>query len=160
VLFLHNALGGMALVQDPAGEYDRVKGTWVIAEAEPRDLVVVAGNAGLVETLRYLSRAKVALIDVNDAPKLADSLRQDDLSQLRVLTRGRDFNNVLLHALIKETAAAGGRLILFDDFFERPWPAFDRVRALRDAATKVYDSAGAGATYVLPPPAAWRGGTQ
>ncbi|MEQ9606805.1 MAG: hypothetical protein RLN99_03970, partial [Kiloniellaceae bacterium] len=167
VLFLHNALGGMALVQDPASEYDRVKGTWVIAEAEPQDLVVVAGNAGLVETLRYLSRAKIALISVSDAPKLADSLQQDDLSQLRVLTRGRDFNNVLLHALIKETAAAGGRLILFDDFFERPpglqdrpWPAFDRVRALRDAATKVYDSAGAGATYVLPLPAAWRGGTQ
>lgn len=167
VLFLHNALGGMALVQDPAGEYDRVKGTWVIAEAEPQDLVVVAGNAGLVETLRYLSRTKVALINVNDAPKLADSLRQDDLSQLRVLTRGRDFNNVLLHALIKETAAAGGRLILFDDFFEpppgmqdRPWPAFDRVRALRDEATKVYDSPGAGATYVLQPPASWRGGGQ
>ena len=159
VLFLHNALGGMALVQDPAGEYDRVKGAWVIAEAEPRDLVVVAGNAGLVEALRYLSAAEVVLIAPGDVPELADSLLRDDLSGLLVMTRGRDFNDSLLRSQVRRAGEAGGRVILFDEFFSPPAllqggrrPDRERLRALREKAVRVYDGAGAGATYVLPAP--------
>ena len=158
-LFLHNAVGGMALVSDPAGEYDREKGAWVIAEAEPRDLVVIAGNAGLVETLRYLSPAQVALIAVGDAPELAEGLLDRDLSGLHALTQGRDFDDALLRSLLRETARAGGRVILFDEFFQAPaaarggfWPGLDKLQALRASAQKVYDSDGAGATYVVLPP--------
>ncbi|MGF1627956.1 MAG: hypothetical protein ACFCUT_00660 [Kiloniellaceae bacterium] len=155
-LFLHNAVGGMALVFDPENEYDRVKGAWIIAEAGPRDLVVVTENAGLVESLRYLSSANVALIATREAPAVADSLLRGDMNRLFTLTSGRDFNNRLLRNLIKETWRQGGRLIVFDDFFKLPvqfgnggQSASAALGELREQAVRVYDAADVGATYVL-----------
>ena len=160
VLFLHNAIGGMALVHEPEGEYDRAKGAWVIAEAQPRDLVIVAGNAGLAETLRYLSPAQVALVGLRDTPPLAEALLSGDVSRLLLRTRGRDFSNHVLRSLIREAGAAGGRVILFDDFFKPPGgqravilPGFAKVEALQGEVTAVYEAPGAGTTYVLPAPA-------
>jgi len=160
LLFLHNALGGMALVFDPAGEYDRVKGAWVIEQAQPRDLVLVAGNAGLVESLRYLSSAEVALISAADVPEVAESLLEEDMSHLTIRTKGRDFSNQFLRSLIREAGQSGGRLILFDEFFKRPeggatgdWLEDARLRKLQVRAVEVHESHGAGATYVLPAPA-------
>jgi len=161
VLFLHNVVGGMALVWSPDGEYDRVKGAWVIAEAEPRDLVLVAGNAGLAETLRYLSAAEVALVPVDQVPAVTESLLEGDVSRLHTRTRGRDFSNHFLRSLIRDSGEAGGRIILFNEFFEaptgpgaglRPAQAPDGAAALQEKATKVHDAAGAGATYVLAAP--------
>lgn len=159
VLFLHNALGGMALVRDPQGEYDRAIGEWVIAEAEPRDLVIVAGNAGRAEALRYLSAAEVALIYSQDRPHLAESLLSGNPARLLTLTRGRDFDRHLLRSLIRKAGEAGGRVILFDDFFKLPpglgagdWPQFELVRSLQQKAVPVYSRPGAGTTYVLSAP--------
>ena len=159
VLFLHNAVGGMALVFDAAKEYDRVKGEWVIAEAEPRDLVIIAGNAGLAETLRYLSRAEVALITPGQVPAVAESLVAGDVSRLHTRTRGRDFDNRFLRSLIREAGKAGGRVILFNEFFERPagtagrlWSEPAVLAALRGKAVQVHDAGEAGATYVVPAP--------
>lgn len=159
ILFLHNAVGGMALVAGEDGEYDRVKGAWVIEQATPDDLVIVAGNAGLVETLRYLSAAEVALIDVGEAPAVAEALGAQDLNRLSTLTRGRDFGGRFLRSLINTAGEAGGRVILFGDFFERPealrsaaWPRFAAVEALREKATRVHEAPDVGATYVMPAP--------
>ncbi|WP_282605676.1 hypothetical protein [Pelagibius sp. Alg239-R121] len=158
-LFLHNAVGGMALVWDPANEYDRATGSWVIAEAQPQDLVIVSGNAGLVEAMRYLSPAKVALIGAFQAPGVSQSLLEGDTRGLFTRTRGRDFDDFLLRDLIQETWNTGGRLIFFDGFFKLPkgvkledWPEFNEVKALRDRLQKVYDAPDVGATYLLAAP--------
>lgn len=159
VLFLHNAIGGMALVADQENEYDRVKGAWIAAEAGPQDLVIVTENAGLAEALRYLSSANVALIATREAPAVADSLVRGDMNRLFTLTRGRDFNNRLLRNLIKESWRQGGRVIIFDDFFELPAqfryessPAFAPLSGLREKAVRVYDAEDVGATYLLTAP--------
>ena len=158
-LFLHNAVGGMALVFDPANEYDRQRGAWVIAEAEPEDLVIVVSNAGLGETLRYLSPARVAMIAVFQPPDVSVSLLENDLNGLFTKTRGRDFDGDFLRDLIRETWASGGRLILFDHFFELPEPLrrihrpeHDALDALKDRLVRVYAAPDVGATYVLAAP--------
>lgn len=159
LVFLHNTLGGMALVYDPANEFDRAKGSWVIAEAKPEDLVIVVNNAGLGETLRYLSPARVALIGPFQATTVAQSLLQDDLNGLFTQTRGRDFDGLFLRDLIAETWRSGGRLILFDHFFQLPGPggarespALSPLGELKAEIPRVYDAPGIGATYALPAP--------
>ena len=159
LVFLHNALGGMALVHDPANEFDRAKGSWVIAEAKPADLVIVVNNAGLGETLRYLSPARVALIGPFQATTVAQSLLQNDLNGLFTQTRGRDFDGFFLRELIAETWRSGGRLILFDHFFQLPGPdgardppALSPLSELKAETSRVYEAPGVGATYVLPAP--------
>lgn len=158
-LFLHNAVGGMAMVFDPANEYDRQRGAWVIAEAGPEDLVIVVGNAGLGETLRYLSPARVAMIAVFQPPDVSISLLENDLNGLFTKTRGRDFDGDFLRDLIRETWASSGRLILFDHFFELPEPLrrihrpeHDALDALKERLVRVYAAPDVGATYVLAAP--------
>jgi len=159
ILFAHNAFGGMALVFDPAKEYDRVKGSWVIAEAEPEDLVVVTENAGLAESLRYLSAARVVLIGPFDAREVAEGLLQGDLNGIFTRSRGRDFGDEALRDLIKETWRSGGRLIFFERFFEPPrrgrvgeWPGLAVANEFRTKVARVYDAPNVGATYVLAAP--------
>jgi predicted nuclease of predicted toxin-antitoxin system len=159
VLFFHNLVGGMALMFDPQGEYNKVKGAWVIDNARSNDLVIVPADADLVEALRYLSPAQVALIAMGDIPKVADSLAGQDLESLYTRTRGRDFDHHILRRLIENARDSGGRVIVFSDFFVPPpsriqaeWPAFAAVEALREKATRVYETPDAGDTYVLPVP--------
>lgn len=159
VLFLHNAIGGMALVFDPANEYDRVKGSWVIANATPEDLVIVNGNAGLVETLRYLSAARVVMIGSFQGGRVAESLLNGDPGELLIRTSGRDFKGYMLRDLIARTWRMGGRLIFFERFFAPPgrispevWPASGAVSELQKKLVRVYDAPEVGATYVLAGP--------
>lgn len=161
VLFLHNAVGGMALVWSPANEYDRVAGAWIIAEAKPEDLVIVNGNAGLGESLRYLSPARVALIGVFQEPRVSASLLTGDLGGLATRTRGRDFGDRPLSDAISETWRAGGRLIFLESFFQLPegvktenWPEFGLVEEFRQRLERVYEAPELGATYVMPLPEA------
>ena len=159
VLFLHNTIGGMALVFDPDNEFDKVRGAWVIEEAKAEDLVIVVSNAGLGETLRYLSPAKVAMISVFQPPDVSVSLLENDLNGLFTKTRGRDFDGDFLRDLIRETWQSGGRLILFDHFFELPEalrriprPEHEAVDALKEKLLRVYEAPDVGATYVLAGP--------
>ncbi len=158
VLFLHNAIGGMALVWSPANEYDRVVGAWVIDEAKAEDLVIVNGNAGLGESLRYLSPAKVALIGVYQEPRISAALLARDLGALTTRTKGRDFGDQPLRDAISETWRTGGRLIFLEGFFQLPegvkteqWPEFGLVEEFQRQLQKVYDGPEVGATYVMPP---------
>jgi hypothetical protein len=159
VLFLHNLVGGMALMFDPQAEYNRVKGAWVIDNARSNDLVIVPADADLVEALRYLSPAQVALIAMGDIPKVAGSLANQNLESLYTRTRGRDFDHYILRSLIENARESGGRVIVFSDFFvpapsqvQANWPEFAAIRGLREMAIRVYESPDAGETYVLPVP--------
>ncbi len=159
VLFLHNAVGGMGLVWSADNEYERVKGAWVISEARPEDLVIVTGNAGLVESLRYLSPARVAFIGDFQAPVVSGRLLDGEIDSLLTQTKGRDFRGVRLSKMIQETWQAGGRLIFFDEFFELPkgfkpddWPEFGITLLLQERLEIVYISPDAGATFLLAAP--------
>lgn len=159
VLFLHNAVGGMALVRNPANEYARALGAWVIAESKTEDLVIVTGDASLAESLRYLAPAQVAAVGQFQAPVISSRLLESDLDNLLTQTKGRDFEGVLVSQMIKDTWNSGGRLILLDPFFEVPkgfkfedWPEYGLTIALRDQLDQVHDAPGVGATYVLSEP--------
>lgn len=159
ILFFHNAVGGMALVRDPANEYARALGAWVIAEAKADDLVIVTGDASLAESLRYLAPAQVAAVGQFQAPVISARLLESDLDSLLTRTKGRDFEDALLSQMIENTWNSGGRLILLTPFFEVPrgfkledWPEFGLTSALRDELEQVYDAPGVGATYILSEP--------
>ncbi|TQV83340.1 hypothetical protein [Denitrobaculum tricleocarpae] len=159
VLSLHNAVGGMALVRDPAHEYARVVGAWVIDEAKSEDLVIVTGDASLGESLRYLSAAQVAFVGEFQAPVISARLLDGDLSDLATRTKGRDFDGVPLHELIETTWRADGRVIFLERFFEVPrgfkrenWPEFELTSVLRAQLEQVHDNPDVGGTYLLSEP--------
>lgn len=59
LLGLHNFLGGMLPLKDPAADYNRQKSAWVLHNARPGDVVLTAGNPVFERYLRYYSPAKV-----------------------------------------------------------------------------------------------------
>jgi len=153
LVFAHNALGGMMIVRDPANEFDRVKGAWVIAEGQPADLVVVTDNAGLGESLRYLGRSEVAIIRAHYMGPVARALLTGIWTK-DVRTIGRDFMDRPLPDLLAATWRRGGRLVLFDDVFRNPprsAPVTDLVdlRRLRELLQPVHRHPTLGETLVL-----------
>jgi hypothetical protein len=155
LLAAHNWAGGMALVQDPAHEYDLAKGAWVVHEAAPRDLVIVTDNVGLGETLRYRSRATVTVIRSIEAVKVAKTILSDDLRQELVFTIGRGFRNKLLWDLLAEVRRRGGRIVVFDEFFRPETVFFDGAQRrsldqVRERAEVVYEHAQLGKTFAIP----------
>jgi len=165
-LAIHNWVGGIAFVQNPAGELDRVRGAWAIENANDGDLVLVSGNSGFAETLRYLSRAETLLVRDHDAGYIAMALDGVDLGTVSVRSYGRDHDGIDLVARVDATLERGGRIILFEAFFA----GTRRTGAVSDAANgplarfrarceRVDDGAGLGATYLYPPHRRGEGGT-
>jgi len=156
LVLAHNAIGGMMIVRDPTNEFDRVKEAWAMANGRPADLVVVADNAGLGETLRYLGRAEVAIIRANHMGPVARALLTGIWTK-DVVTIGRDFMGRPLPDLLAATWKNGGRLVLFDDVFVNPprsAPVHDLedLQRLRRVLRPVYRHPTLGATLVLPRP--------
>jgi|GEM_PF-4699587 len=156
VVLVHNAIGGMAVVHNPANEFDRAKGAWAIAEGRPGDLVIVTDNAGFGESLRYLGRADVAIIRALHMGPVARALLTGTWTR-DVRTFGRDFVGRPLPDLITETWRRGGRLVLFDDVFvdpprSAPVTDLEDLNRLRDVLQPVYRHPALGATLVLPKP--------
>ena len=58
-LGVHNYAGGIAILKDPATDYNRHKASWVLENSSWDDLVVTAGNPVFVRYLRYYSSAEV-----------------------------------------------------------------------------------------------------
>lgn len=116
-LLFHNFFGGMKLVFDPGYEYHRVKGNWVIENATENDLVLIAGDAGFVETLRYLSKANVVYTQLQTKAEITEGLLSLKLNELRTLTHGRDFKGDSVAQKITAAWKNGGRVIVFEDFF-------------------------------------------
>ena len=120
---MHNAIGGMALVQSRQSDLNFLRGEWVIANAGPDDLVIVVGNSGLTESLRYRSRARVEMIHPFVAPILARALLDSHDTGPAILSTGRDFSGTDVHALARQVAASGGRVMVFNHFFMPSGPA-------------------------------------
>ena len=59
LLFMHNALGGIALVKSPSGDYCRQKAAWVADEAAEGDLILTAESHSFVTFLQYRTPAHV-----------------------------------------------------------------------------------------------------
>lgn len=70
LLFIHNWVGGMALLQDREGDYNWRKARWVLEQAGPDDRVLTAGNPVFVFYMRYHCQAE--LFDLN-------TLRESDI---------------------------------------------------------------------------------
>ena len=115
--FGHNLSGGIAMMWDRDGDLDFVKGQWAIEEAGARDTIIVVDDAGLAEMLRYRSVAQVDLVRAVESPGMAQSLLSGEPPIRPVLTFGRNFKNQNVYDHIQRSAAAGGSVFLFDEFF-------------------------------------------
>ena len=62
-LGLHNYVGGIGLLKDPASDYNVQKAAWVLEHAGQDDLIVSAGNPVFLRYLNYYSKSSV--IDLN-----------------------------------------------------------------------------------------------
>ncbi len=58
-LAVHNWAGGLALLRDPAGDYNAAKAASVLSEARPGDVVLTAGGPVFFRHLRYRCAAEV-----------------------------------------------------------------------------------------------------
>ncbi len=59
LLLLHNYLGGLVLLAEPAGDYQAVKAAWLIEHARPTDTIITAEAPGFVRYLRYHTEADI-----------------------------------------------------------------------------------------------------
>ena len=116
---LHNAIGGMALVQSKESDLTYLRGEWVVKNARTGDLAIIVGDANLAEALRYRSHARVEMISPYLLPPLADALQRRRDPDFPVVSIGREFAGTDVYALARQTLANGDRLILLDDFFTR-----------------------------------------
>ena len=117
VFTAHNLTGGMAITWSPTGDFDYVKGQWVIEQATGDDLIIVIDDAGLAEMLRYRSQAKVDLVRAGSSPAIAHSLLNGEPPVQPILTFGRDFLGQDVYKHIQHSTEQGGRIFLFDEFF-------------------------------------------
>ena len=58
-LLFHNFMGGMSLVASPEKDYCRQKTEWVVREAQPNDVILMADSQAAVTFLRYQTPAQV-----------------------------------------------------------------------------------------------------
>ncbi|MBM4154870.1 MAG: hypothetical protein FJ221_07540 [Lentisphaerae bacterium] len=133
-LAVHNGAGGLALLQDPAGDYNAAKAATVLSLAGPGDTVVTAGGPVFFRHLRYHSPA-----DVVDAWTGAG---RNGVPGVRSQVSGAESGG----------AAATGRLMVLGDVFAPPrsmeirFPeAADRLRTwaaeVRGSAVELRDDA-------------------
>ncbi len=157
LMLAHNAIGGMALVRDPATEYDLVKSAWIVKQAGPDDLVIITDNVGLAETLRYRSRVRIAVIRSQFSPLAAMALLKGHLGMSTIFTVGRGFERRRLGEMVAETWRRGGRLIFFDEFFksrtkDQNSPRRRILDRLRSRVQTVYHHETLGSTFILAGP--------
>lgn len=116
LLAVQNFIGGMGLVSDSEYDYHQMKGKWLIENTQSQDLVIIAGDASLTEAIRYLAKAQVVNISEYDRHRVALGLSADNLEQLSINTRGRDFDQALVKDVIQHTLKQGGRIFVFEEF--------------------------------------------
>ncbi|WP_416308173.1 protein O-mannosyl-transferase family [Neptunicella sp. SCSIO 80796] len=154
LLFAHNLLAGMLLVHNPGEEYHRIKGKWVIEHATADDLVIVSGDAGFAEALRYLSPAKILYIGKNETGELLSALMDNQLNNLSLLSRGRDFNGQSIAANMQQHWQHNGRVMVFDELFNSGDPMLNlKIQQFSQKIPAIYQPAQMSATYLLQAPA-------
>ncbi len=160
LLFAINLMGGMVMMWDPDADFDNQKGRWAVDNGNQNDLIIVVDDAGFAEYMRYLSDANVVLIRAPDSPSVARSLLDPENTKLSVFTFGRDFAFQGLGRHIDDALNAGGRIIVFEDFFTwqtenksryRPQTLaqVDLMARLQKKMTLPYGTKVQGATYLL-----------
>ena len=150
VLVFHNIVGGLSLVWDESYEYHKVKGKWAIEQGSSKDLIVVTGDAGFAETLRYLSASKVVYLSVHDQLHIGEKLYLGRPEQIQAQTWGRDFTGESVARVIQDTWENGGRLMVFEDFFYAGVPSpGSSLWKLKDISQRVYEPDDVFATYVV-----------
>ncbi len=95
-LALHNYSGGLRLLQDAQGDYNRVKANWLIEKVETGDYVVTAGGPVFERYLRYHTREHVEPIH-KDPDHLLDKIAATMSSGHRVWMTGDVFEDMPLH---------------------------------------------------------------
>ncbi len=115
---VHNLAGGMALVHSQRSDLTHLRGEWVQYNAKAPDLVIDAGDANIVESLRYWSAAHILMVDISGLQVIADALARGHEPEQRVMSRGRDFGGVDAFAAVRKTLESGGRVIVFGHFFQ------------------------------------------
>jgi len=96
---LHNGIGGIGIMYSSRGDYAREKGAWVLEHATAKDLILtttVDGN--LRNLLCYVGQLRVIYLSAEPTDCLGK--RQDILQ------------------LVERTRKTGGRIFVFDLFFE------------------------------------------
>ena len=151
LLVFHNIVGGLSLVWDESFEYHKVKGKWAIEQGSSKDLIVVTGDAGFAETLRYLSASKVVYLSVHDQMHIGEKLYSGQPEQIRAQTWGRDFSGESVAQVIEDTWENGGRLMVFEDFFYAGVPSpGSSLWKLKDISQRIYAPEEVFATYIVP----------
>jgi Protein of unknown function (DUF2723) len=138
-LVLHNAIGGIGILYGAGGDYHRAKGGWAIDNATADDLILLPVNEGFGNFLCYVGGLRV----------VTTTNREGCLRHER--------RNV--SQLIEARRRSGGRIFVFDEFFDGPaaWRASHRpdpealalADRFRGTQQPVYRS-DAGTTYRLP----------
>jgi hypothetical protein len=138
-LALHNAIGGIGILYSSDGDYYRTKGAWVLDNATADDLIMMPVNEGFADFLCYVGGLRVVKTGNREGCLRYEPL---DVSQL-----------------VETTRRNGGRIFVFDEFFEGPaaWTRGQRpdpealalAERFRDGAQPVFRS-DAGTTYRLP----------
>lgn len=62
LLFVHNGMGGMKLLGDPAKDYQRQKAAWILEYASSGDVVITAGDPVFERYLRYHFKGQVVYL--------------------------------------------------------------------------------------------------
>ncbi len=75
-LLLHNWTGGISLVKNPAGDYCRQKGAWILGQACADDLIVSADSHSFVTFLEYQTSARVLDAKFADSKQWAEAKRK------------------------------------------------------------------------------------
>lgn len=150
LLAVQNFIGGMGLVADSEYDYHQMKGKWLIENTQPQDLVIIAGDASLTEAIRYLAKAQVINISEYDRHRVALGLSADNLEQLSIKTRGRDFDQALVKDVIQHTLKQGGRIFVFEEFLSHNNLQGNRLLAqLSRNSQRVFASPNTTDTYKL-----------
>ena len=139
-------------------ELDRARAEWALDNAGAEDLLIVTRNAGFAELLRYQTPADVAFIGARDVPGFALALNVGS-SQYAVLARHRNRATRNAVQLAANTLQAGGRIIVFADFFNEdpllksrsvfmPESSRNQMAVFRAQLERVWHHPQLGATYV------------
>lgn len=92
LLCMHNWIGGMSLLQDEAGDYNRLKAGWVLERAGAGDRVLTAGNPVFIFYMRYHCRGELVDLNTVDESDMRGFLESLARGQGRVYLLGDLFN--------------------------------------------------------------------
>jgi hypothetical protein len=71
-LLLHNTIGGMAMLNDSASDRHQLKASWLLENADEKDIILTSESAGFSRYLRYYSSADVVSLHLLGAAEVVE----------------------------------------------------------------------------------------